>query len=83
MADKPKNPTPGQNLADGINLWSLAGELGIKLALPLVVFMLIGIKVDHALHTTPLFIILGILLAMATSVYFVYDLIKRANQGLK
>lgn len=82
-ARKPKDKMTGNDLADTINLWSIASELGVKFAVPLVIFMLIGIKVDRTLQTTPLFMIAGVVLSMALSVYFVYDILKRVNKESK
>jgi F0F1-type ATP synthase assembly protein I len=83
MADKPKDKMTGTDLAEQINLWSLAGELGVKFAAPLIVLMLIGIKLDRSMGTTPLFILVGIVMSLATSVYFVYDMIRRVNGSAK
>ncbi len=83
MAVKPKKEMTGNNLAEDINLWSIAGEIGVKLALPLVVFMLTGIQLDRYFQTTPRFMFVGILLAFSSSAYLVYTIIKRVNREPK
>lgn len=50
-----------------LNTWSLAGELGIVIAAPLLILILLGVQVDKKLGTTPLFIIVGLLTAMVVS----------------
>ncbi|HSH31972.1 MAG TPA: AtpZ/AtpI family protein [Candidatus Saccharimonadales bacterium] len=58
---------------------AISGEIGVKLALPLVVFMLAGIKLDKASGTTPLFMLMGIGLAMTASVIMIARMIARVN----
>lgn len=60
-----------------LNVWALAGEVGIIITLPLVVFILIGIRIDRALNTTPLFIICALFLSLITSTIALYRKIKR------
>lgn len=50
-----------------LNLWTLSGELGLLIAVPLVFFVLVGIKLDRWLDTMPLFIIVSIVLAAVIS----------------
>lgn len=52
-------------------------EIGIKIALPLLLFVFLGVKVDKSIGTLPLFTILGILLALGCSVYLIWRMIKR------
>ncbi len=65
------------NEAPLINVWSLASELGLIIALPLVVLVLIGIKLDKYFNTLPLFIILGMLLSFAVSAVSIARKIRR------
>lgn len=51
---------------------SLAWELGYSIALPLVVFALIGRWLDKKLETSPWLFLLGIVLAVSISSYLVY-----------
>jgi F0F1-type ATP synthase assembly protein I len=50
-----------------LNMWALIGELGFIISLPLVILVIIGVKVDKTFHTTPLFIIIGFVLAATIS----------------
>lgn len=63
-----------------LNLLALSGEIGIKLAIPLLTFMLIGIWLDKKYNTLPLFMLVGAGLALADSTYMIYKMIKRVNQ---
>jgi len=69
------------------NRWwlaSIVGEIGFLIAIPLVVFLLLGRAIDTFFHCSPLFMLVGILLAIGTSTYIVYrrtsDMIKEADK---
>jgi F0F1-type ATP synthase assembly protein I len=81
MAVKPK-ADEGIPIAT-LNLWAIASELGIKIAGPLLIFMLIGIKLDRMWHTTPLFMLLGMGLAFSTTVYLVVKMVRDAARSLR
>lgn len=51
---------------------SLAWELGYSIALPLVIFALLGRWLDGKLATSPWLFLLGIILAVSISSYLVY-----------
>lgn len=76
----PRQSTPSDDIYKSFNLWAISGEIGLNLAIPLLIFMLIGIKIDKALNTTPLFMLAGILLSASISSYLIYRMIKRVNQ---
>jgi F0F1-type ATP synthase assembly protein I len=69
---KPASPQPPL-----INVWSLAGEIGFILALPLVILVVLGVKVDKHFGTTPLFIIVGMLLSMVISATAIIRKVRR------
>ena len=50
-----------------MNVWAIAGEVGFIIAIPLVVLVLLGIKADRYFGTTPLFIIIGMVLSGVVS----------------
>lgn len=78
MVDKPKGqPTDVLSVA---RLWSLTSEIGFKIAIPLIAFLLAGIWLDNTLGTKPLFMLLAIVLALASSAYLVYQIIRQVNQ---
>ncbi len=60
-----------------INVWATAGEIGVLIALPLVVLVLLGIKLDRYLGTMPLFIICGMILAMVISTIAIARKVRR------
>lgn len=70
---KPDTPT----IVQTINVWSTAGEIGVLIALPLVVLLLLGIKLDKKLGTTPLFIIVALIGSMVLSTVAIARKIKR------
>lgn len=72
-------PAKLKPLIMNLNLWALSGELGLLIALPLVVFVLVGIKLDRWLGTLPLFIIVGMVLAGMVSTIAVARKIKRVT----
>lgn len=73
-------PSKSEKAAPLLNVWSLAGELGLLIAIPVVVFVLLGVWLDKRLGTLPLFIILGIILSMLTSIVTIARKIKNLNQ---
>lgn len=85
MASKPQHDTkpvvPRGELGSDFNLVALSGEIGLNLALPLVIFMIIGIKMDWAAHTTPLFMLLGVALSLSTSIILIARMISRVNRS--
>ena len=48
----------------------------ISLGFSVVIFVVIGVALDSLFHTSPLFILLGVFFALASMVYFMYQLIK-------
>lgn len=69
-------PTPA------FNLWLMAGEIGIILAVPLVFLLLAGIKLDARFDTSPLFTITGMLVSVIISVIAIAHKINRVRKGL-
>ena len=63
-------------------LWlaSIVGEIGFLIAIPLVLFALLGRFLDQVFGSFPLFFLIGILLAIVSSTYIVY---KRTSALLK
>lgn len=59
------------------NVWSLAWGLGFDIAIPLVVFALIGRLLDRSFDTSPWFFIAGILVAIISSTTIIYRRISR------
>ena len=61
-------------------LASFAGEMGFIIALPLLVFVLIGKHFDAKFHTTPWLTLAGIVLAIASTTAW---LTKRLKEYIK
>ncbi len=63
--------TPVTKTDDGTAQWlfavSLAGQLGLMIALPITVFALLGRLADKQLGTSPLFLLLGTAVAAVLS----------------
>jgi len=58
-------------------LISLAFEMGYTIAIPLVIFALLGRFLDKKLTTSPLFLLVGMLLAVILTSILVYKKINR------
>lgn len=69
-----------QDNSQTLNVWSLASELGFLIAIPLVIFILIGVKLDKTFGTTPLFIILGMILAFVLSATSIVRKVKKLDK---
>jgi F0F1-type ATP synthase assembly protein I len=63
-----------------LNLWALSGEIGLKIIIPLLLFLFIGIKLDKHYFTEPLFIICGVLVALCVSSIMIYRMVVAANR---
>jgi len=61
----------------------IAMQLGFSIALPLILFIVLGIFTDKKLGTMPLFTITGILLAFAVSILEIYQIIKSVQKSNK
>jgi ATP synthase protein I len=55
-----------------IKVWALAGELGFTIAIPIVVLAILGRLGDKYLNTSPLLLLLGVLLSIFISSYLIY-----------
>lgn len=65
------------NFAKTVNVWALAGEIGLLLALPLVILVPLAVKVDRFLGTLPLFVIGSLIVSMIISTIAVSRKVKR------
>ena len=61
----------------------IAMQLGFSIALPLILFIVLGIFADKKFGTMPLFTITGILLAFAVSILEIYQIIKSVQKSNK
>lgn len=67
------------NFSKTVNMWALAGEIGLLLALPLVILVPLAVKIDRALSTLPLFILGSLILSLVISTLAVARKVKRAR----
>ena len=69
--------TPNQENKIGENLYavSLGLELGFLIAVPLVIFLLLGVFLDRKFGTMPLFLMIGLLLNVVVTVTGVKNLL--------
>jgi uncharacterized membrane protein YfcA len=82
MVDEPKaKPASALARSNLSLLLSLGFELGYMIAIPAVVGAFGGAYLDKSLGTSPLFILLGIFLAITSSVAWIGRFIKRLNQA--
>lgn len=56
--------------------WVLAGELGYMIAIPIVIFALIGRFADRFFDTSPWLLLIGILISIFTSTWLIYRKVK-------
>jgi F0F1-type ATP synthase assembly protein I len=61
-----------KNKLKEFKVWSLAGQLGFSIAIPIVIFALIGRIIDKALGTSPFILLGGILLSIFVSSWLIY-----------
>lgn len=55
-----------------VSVFSLAFELGYMVAIPIVVLALLGRLIDKKLDSSPWFLLLGIVISIIVSTYWVY-----------
>jgi len=51
---------------------NLATHLGFAIAIPMVVFIAIGSFLDNCFNTNPIFVLAGLFLALAVSIYEIH-----------
>lgn len=64
------------------NIWfvfSILGQVGLVLAIPVTILAYFGAKLDKFYHTTPLFILSGMGLALGISSLLIYKMIKKVE----
>lgn len=69
------------NFSKTVNVWALAGEIGLLLALPLVILVPLAVKLDKYLDTMPLFIIGSLILSLTISMIAVSRKVKKIQGG--
>jgi len=60
--------------------YGLVGEIGYLIAIPAVLFGFGGAYLDKQIHTTPLFMLLGLCLAFVTSGMAVWRIVKKLQE---
>lgn len=68
---------------DTLRALGLATQLGFAVAGPLVLGIAGGIWLDHELGTSPLFLLLGLVLGMGAAAYSIYELVLFRSGGTK
>lgn len=71
-----KKPSPPSDPFEGIRVWALVGTVGWQTAVPAVVLTIGGALLDKRLRTSPLFTVIGGILAIVVVVL----LLKRTVQ---
>lgn len=59
-----------------LNLLEIGLQFGLIIAIPLILFIGIGFVLDKKYDTVPLFILLGLFLALVISTFMLYKKIK-------
>ena len=55
-----------------VSVFSLAFELGYMVAIPIVILALVGRIIDKKLDSSPWFFLLGIVISIIVSTYWIY-----------
>ncbi len=63
----------------GLNIWAIGLSLGLKIALPLVISVLLAIKLDKAWNTLPLLTIIAMVGSFIISTFLISRDIKRVT----
>lgn len=63
-----------------LNVWSLVGEVGLIIVIPLIILLFIGLKIDSLLGTKPLFTFVSLPVAAIISVIVIRRKIRQLNQ---
>lgn len=69
---KRNNLETKNNKTDKVSVFSLAFELGYIVAIPIVVLALAGRMIDKKLDSSPWFLLLGIIISIIVSTYWIY-----------
>ncbi len=86
--DTPQTPAPAPEVREtppNESTWiglGLAWEMGYTIAIPAVIFSLGGAYTDRWLHTSPIFLLLGIVLAFAISFLSIASKIRQITRRL-
>lgn len=67
---RPKGPTPVP--------WGIAFDLGVRLGISVILGLGLGLVVDSWLGTTPLFILVGLVLGVGAAMYTIWDVARDA-----
>ncbi|HSX52807.1 MAG TPA: AtpZ/AtpI family protein [Patescibacteria group bacterium] len=66
---------------DPLDGWVIAMQFvdtGLRVALPILIFCYVGIRLDKHLHTSPLYTLIGLFSSLALSTFLIYKQIKSA-----
>ncbi|OHA17452.1 MAG: hypothetical protein A3H57_04950 [Candidatus Taylorbacteria bacterium RIFCSPLOWO2_02_FULL_43_11] len=72
MSNIEKTPPDNSKPNPQFKAWSLAGELGYMIAIPIVLLALLGRLADKYWNTSPWMLLTGILLSIFISTFMVY-----------
>jgi len=75
-ADRPGEP-PQMRAAN----WGLAFDLGLRLGISVILGLGLGILADNWLHTTPIFILIGMVLGIGAAMYTIWYLARKSMKG--
>jgi uncharacterized membrane protein len=80
MGKSPRHSEPTTKDQSTLHAVLLLATTGLdatwRTLVPGIVGTILGLLADHALHTTPLITIIGLVLGMALSAYLIYRLLK-------
>ena len=75
-SDRPSEPP-----TIGAANWGLAFDLGLRLGISVILGLGLGILLDNWLHTTPIFILIGMVLGIGAAMYTIWDVARKSMKG--
>ena len=58
--------------------WAVAFDLGLRLGISVALGLGLGILIDNWLHTSPIFILVGMVLGIGAAMYTIWDVARQS-----
>ncbi len=76
--DEPRAGRPETEPSPRPANWALAFDLGLRLGISVALGLGLGLLVDSWLHTSPIFILTGMVLGIAAAMYTIWDVARQS-----
>jgi len=77
-SDGPAGPSPKPPVQPAN--WGLAFDLGLRLGVSVIIGVGLGALADNWLHTSPIFILVGVVLGVGAAMYTIWEV---AREGMR